>query len=168
MQLEEMKESLAKYARKFNEGIILSSNEISFIKQISILPDNYILMMSISNGISFKRCTLLEYYEEDERGFVFGEFFQWEETVRMNLTLNEVLNEYNMFLPYEGLLYIGSTAEDKGILLGTKNETFDKVFIFSPTQMLEHDNTDTLPIFLLTNSFEEFILKLEPEPIIEE
>lgn len=162
-----MKETLAKYARKLNEGIILSSHEISFVEQLSILPDDYVWMMSISNGISFRRCTLLEYYEEDERGFVFGEFFQWEETVRVNRTLNEVLNEYNMFLPYQGLLYIGSTAEDKGILLGTKKETFGKVFIFAPTRMFEHDNTDKVPVYLLTDSFEEFILKLDSEPIIE-
>lgn len=154
---------LSNYSRELNEGITLDSIGIESVKQLEALPDDYVWMIKFSNGLIFKRITLVETYDSDELGFCLYEFFNWEEALSVTVTLNEALAEFDLSLPYERLLYIGSTVEDKGILLGTEIEVFGNVFLFSPTRMVEQDDT-VVPIHKLADSLEEFLLKLEPEP----
>jgi hypothetical protein len=164
MQIEKIAKVLEQYANELNEGIALNNRMIRQVSGLHTLPEDYLWLMSISNGIRFHECTIINNYESDETGFSFGEFFSWKEVVRVSTVLNEVLEEYNIKLQFPNLLYVGGTYENKSILIGTDGQIFGNVFIFSPVQMFDYNTDETVPVYKLTDSLEEFLLNLKPLP----
>lgn len=141
---------------------MITDEIIMEIENLGSLSSDYKQLMAYSNGIKLEECTIFDTFWDDNKGFTFGEFFSWQEVVWNNKSFYDVRKEYNLSMQIPSVLYIASTVEDKGILLGTAGASYGKIYLFEPTKIFEGESI--IDVHFLADSLEAFLLKLEKVP----